>query len=224
MNPRTDISLTMSVKDLIRDKTLLQLQETVRGRKDLEKIFINCSKMISDLDKKTESSLSLAVAIKYHREIFDYDLIIDCILEAIGPARLTEEMKQWCPFPFTDDGVAFKIYKERRFNTIAETSREVTDQELSMILGGMVKDITPSGDYSEVTQGNTTYYFTPMQANAVRYMHERHRKGKAIIYQQDILVHVKSGSEYLKDLFKDNSAWRTLIVKAKNNYYKLDIV
>ena len=75
---------------------------------------------------------------QYHREIFDYDLIIDCILEAIGPARLTEEMKQWCPFPFTDDGVAFKIYKERRFNTIAETSREVTDQELSMILGGMV--------------------------------------------------------------------------------------
>ena len=224
MNLRTAISPTISVKDLIRDKTLLQLQETVRGRKDLEKIFINCSKMISDLNKKAESLPSLAVAIKYHREIFDYDLIIDCILEAIGPARLTEEMKQWCPFPFTDDGVAFKIYKEQRFNTIAETSREVTDQELSMILAGMVKDITPSGDYSEVTQGKTTYYFSPMQANAVRYMHERHRKGKGIIYQQDILAHVKSESGRLKDLFKDNSAWRTLIVRAKNNYYKLDIV
>ena len=224
MNLRTAISPTISVKDLIRDKTLLQLQETVRGRKDLEKIFINCSKMISDLNKKAESLPSLAVAIKYHREIFDYDLIIDCILEAIGPARLTEEMKQWCPFPFTDDGVAFKIYKERRYHSLTGVSREVKDQELSMILGGMVKDITHSEDYSEVTQGNTTYYFAPMQANAVRYMHERHRKGKAIIYQQDILVHVKSGSEYLKDLFKDNSAWRTLIVKAKNNYYKLDIV
>ena len=223
MNLRTAISPTISVKDLIRDKTLLQLQETVRGRKDLEKIFINCSKMISHLNKKVESLLSLAVAIKYHREILDYDLIIDCILEAIGPARLTEEMKQWCPFPFTDDGVAFKIYKAQRFNTIAETSREVTDQELSMILGGMVKDITPSGDYSEVTQGNTTYYFAPMQANAVRYMYERHLKGDSIIYQQEILGHVQSRSEYLKDLFKDNSAWRTLIVKAKNNYYKLDI-
>jgi hypothetical protein len=132
-------------------------------------------------------------------------------------------MKQWCPFPFTDDGVAFKIYKAQRFNTIAETSREVTDQELSMILGGMVKDITPSGDYSEVTQGNTTYYFAPMQANAVRYMYERHLKGDSIIYQQEILGHVQSRSEYLKDLFKDHPAWRTLIVRAKNNYYKLDI-
>ena len=214
----------MSVKDLIRDKSLLQLQGAVRVRKDLEKIFTDCSKMISDLDKNTESSLSLAVALKYHREIFDYDLIIDCILEAIGPARLTQEMKQWCPFPFTDDGVAFKIYKERRFNTIAETSREVTDQELSMILAGMVKDITHSDDYSEVTQGNTTYYFTSMQASAVRYMHERHRKGKAIIYQHDILAHVKSESSRLREIFKDDPAWGTLIVRAKNNYYKLDIV
>ena len=173
MNLRTAISPTMSIKDLIRDKSLLQLQEVVRRRKDLEKIFINCSKMISHLNKKAESLPSLAVAIKYHREIFDYDLIIDCILEAIQPTNFTEEMKKWCPFPFTDDGVAFKIYKERRFNTIAETSREVTDQELSMILGGMVKDITHSQDYSEVTQGNSKYYFAPMQANAVRYMYER---------------------------------------------------
>ena len=139
MNPRTDISTTMSVKDLIRDKSLLQLQEAVRRRKDLEKIFINCSKMISHLNKKAESPPSLAVAIKYHREILDYDLIIDCILEAIGPARLTEEMKQWYPFPFTDDGVAFKIYKERRYHPLTGVSREVKDQELSMILGGMVK-------------------------------------------------------------------------------------
>jgi hypothetical protein len=179
--------------------------------------------MISDLNKKAESLPSLAVAIKYHREIFDYDLIIDCILEAIGPARLTEEMKQWCPFPFTDDGVAFKIYKERRYHSLTGVSREVTDQELSMILGGMVKDITHSEDYSEVTQGNTTYYFAPMQANAVRYMYERHLKGDSIIYQQEILGHVQSRSEYLKDLFKDHPAWRTLIVRAKNNYYKLDI-
>ena len=223
MNPRTDISATISVKDLIRDKTLLQLQETVRGRKDLEKIFINCSKMISDLNKKAESLPSLAVAIKYHREIFDYDLIIDCILEAIGPARLTEEMKQWCPFPFTDDGVAFKIYKERRYHSLTGVSREVKDQELSMILGGMVKDITHSEDYSEVTQGNTTYYFTSMQASAVRYMHERHKNGDGIIPQQDILDNIKGNYTYLKDLFKKNQAWKTLIVRAKNNYYKLDI-
>jgi len=223
MNPRTDNSPTMSIKDLIRDRSLLQLQEEVRKRKDLEKIFINCSKMISDLNKKTESSLSLAVAIKYHREILDYDLIIDCLLEAIQPTNFTEKMKQWCPFPFTDDGIAFKIYKEWRYHPATGVSREVTDQELSMILSGMVKDITPSEDYSEVTQGNTPYYFAPMQANAVRYMHERHRKGGAIIYQQDILVHVKSGSEYLKDLFKDHPAWGTLIVRAKNTYYKLDI-
>ena len=73
----------MSVKDLIRDKSLLQLQEAVRVRKDLENIFIDCSKMISSLNKKAESLPSLADAIKYHRDILDYDLIIDCILEAI---------------------------------------------------------------------------------------------------------------------------------------------
>ena len=112
MNPRTDNSPTISIKDLIRDRSLLQLQEEVRKRKDLENIFINCSKMISDLNKKTDPSLSLAVAIKYHREILDYDLIIDCILEAIQPTNFTEKMKQWSPFPFTDDGVAFKTYKE----------------------------------------------------------------------------------------------------------------
>ena len=213
----------MSVKDLIRDKSLLQLQEAVRVRKDLEKIFINCSKMISDLNKKTESSLSLAVAIKYHREILDYDLIIDCLLEAISPARLTEEMKQWCPFPFTDDGVAFKIYKERRYHSLTTVSREVTDQEISMILGGMVKDITHSRDYSEVKQGKSTYHFTLMQASAVRYMHERHKNGDGIISQQDILDNIKGNYTYLKDLFKRNPAWKTLIVIAKNNYYKLDI-
>jgi len=62
-----------------------------------------------------------------------------------------------------------------------------------------------------------------MQANAVRYMHERHKKGDAIIYQQEILDHVQSGSAYLKYLFKNDPAWGTLIVRAKNNYYKLDI-
>ena len=213
----------MSVKDLIRDKSLLQLQEEVRGRKDLEKIFINCSKMISHLNKKAESLPSLAVAVKYHREIMDYDIIIDCVLEAIQPTNFTEEMKKWCPFPFTDDGVAFKIYKERRYHSLTTVSREVTDQEISMILGGMVKDITHSRDYSEVKQGKSTYYFTSMQASAVRYMHERHKNGDGIISQQDILDNIKGNYTYLKDLFKKNSAWKTLIVKAKNNYYKLDI-
>lgn len=213
----------MSVKDLIRDKSLLQLQEAVRRRKDLEKIFIDCSKMISRLNKKTESLPSLAVAVKYHREIMDYDIIIDCVLEAIQPPNFTEEMKKWCPFPFTDDGVAFKIYKERRYHSLTTVSREVTDQEISMILGGMVKDITHSRDYSEVKQAKSTYYFTPMQASAVRYMHERHKNGDGIISQQDILDNIKGNYTYLKDLFKKNSAWKTLIVIAKNNYYKLDI-
>ena len=213
----------VNIKDLIRDKSLLQLQEAVRRRKDLEKIFINCSKMISHLNKKAESLPSLAVAVKYHREIMDYDIIIDCVLEAIKPTNFTEEMKKWCPFPFTDDGVAFKIYKERRFHSLTTVSREVTDQELSMILAGMVKDITPSGDYSEVKQGKSTYYFTPMQASAVRYMHERHKNGDGIIYQQEILDYVKCESSYLKNLFKDSTAWGTLIIRTKNNYYKLDI-
>ena len=153
----------------------------------------------------------------------DYDIIIDCVLEAIQPTDLTEEMKKWCPFPFTDDGLAFKIYKERRFHSHTGVSREVTDQELSMILGGMVKDITPSRDYSEVKQGKSTYHFTPMQASAIRYMHERHKNGDGIIPQQDILDNIKGNYTYLKDLFKKNPAWKTLIVIAKNNYYKLDI-
>lgn len=85
------------------------------------------------------------------------------------------------------------------------------------------KGIIHSKDYSEVTQWDTTYHFSPMQASVVRYMHERHINGDAIIDQQKILQHVQSKSAYLKDIFKDNSAWKTLIIKAKNTYYKLDI-
>ena len=85
------------------------------------------------------------------------------------------------------------------------------------------KGIIHSKDYTEVTQWDTTYHFSPMQASAIRYMHERHKNGDAIIAQQDILENVKSESAYLKDIFKDNSAWKTLILRAKNTYYKLDI-
>ena len=42
-------------------------------------------------------------------------------------------------------------------------------------------------------------------------------------YETLYIVHPTLESGRLKDLFKDHPAWGTLIVKAKNNYYKLDI-
>ncbi len=75
-------------------------------------------------------------------------------------------------------------------------------------------------NYSKCEHNGTLYQFTPMQANAIRFMHQA---GIKAIDQKDILNHIKSTQPYLRKVFQKHKAWGKLIKKVQNNIYTLDI-
>tara|TARA_A100001015_G_C15000404_1_gene718202 strand:+ start:97 stop:753 length:657 start_codon:yes stop_codon:yes gene_type:complete len=211
------------ISDIIRKKTLEELQETMERMKNLDKIFTNCQIAIKRILRQLKNDTSLAVATKHHREIMDFELICDCILDAIGSLNLPEEMKNWKPFPYDINSTIFRVYKEWRFNPISGISQQVTDKQIGILFSSRKKDIEPNSDFSKIKHEGHKYHFTPMQASAVRYMHERQIKGDSSFYQSDVIESIGSSSSYLKDVFKKHEAWNKLIIRVKNNYYKLNI-
>lgn len=209
----------------IKGNTLTQLIEEISNRPSDKHIllFRNCGVLMKQLISKVEECSSLSSAIKFHRQILDYEIIRDCILECIDPLKYSQEMLDWQPFPFDDDSAVYLMYKQLRFKKFDGESLRVSDNTIRSILRYRTKIMYPSEDYSEVNWNGNIFYFTLMQASAIRYMHELHEEGKKMIFQGDIIQHIESSTEFLKDIFKNHSAWKTLITKEKNSYYRLDI-
>jgi len=209
----------------IKGNTLTGLIEKVekRSANNLIKNFRNCEIEIKRLITKVDECNSLSNAIKFHRQILDFELIRDCILESFDPLEYSQEMLDWQPFPFDDDSAVYLMYKQLRFKYFDGESLRVSDDAIRNILRDRTKIMYPSEDYSEVIWNRNIFYFTPMQASAVRFMNGLHEEGKKMIFQGDIMQHIESSTEFLKDIFKNHNAWKTLIIKEKNSYYRLDI-
>ncbi len=80
-----------------------------------------------------------------------------------------------------------------------------------------------NADYTECEHNGTKYQFTLMQANAVKFMHEKYQTGVNRLEQKEILDHIKSSQLYLSQVFQKHKAWGKLIIKVQNNIYMLDI-
>lgn len=72
-----------------------------------------------------------------------------------------------------------------------------------------------SNDFRSAHWYGTDYTFTPMQAAAVKILWEAWGNGTPEMGQEYILVNIDSDSKHLKDIFKGNSAWKTIIVAGR---------
>ena len=81
----------------------------------------------------------------------------------------------------------------------------------------------PSTDYRSVTFGGQSIHNTPLQAAAVRLLHEAHLNGTPELSGAHILETIESGSRSLSVLFKRSRAWNTLVIPgATCGSYKLN--
>ena len=79
-----------------------------------------------------------------------------------------------------------------------------------------------AADYSSVTWAGDVFHFTPLQAAAVRTLHEAQRAGVPELRGATILEEIESGSRSLSDLFKNAPAWGRLVLRgSKRGSYRL---
>ena len=77
-------------------------------------------------------------------------------------------------------------------------------------------------DYSSAAWAGDVFHFTPLQAAAVRLLHEAQRAGVPELRGATILEEIESRSRSLSDLFKNAPAWGRLVRKgSKRGSYRL---
>jgi 5-methylcytosine-specific restriction endonuclease McrA len=79
--------------------------------------------------------------------------------------------------------------------------------------GPTLQDPSHASDFSWVKWGGVLYKFTPMQAQAIGLLWLAWERGEPAVRHDTILVEIDSKSPRLRDLFKRNAAWGTLIIK-----------
>ncbi len=132
----------IKIKKLIEGKTLKELGEyfETKTKSDLEQVYNNIRKLIDKQYSKSLKVLSVVNMAKYHREIFDYEILCDCIIDVIGPINQTESMMKWDPLPFNDEGTRYRLYRNYRFNKITGISQDVSDDIIIELLKNYTED------------------------------------------------------------------------------------
>jgi len=83
--------------------------------------------------------------------------------------------------------------------------------------------LSHSPDYRSVTRRGTIYGFSPLQADALRILFEALNAGAPEVGQAYILEQIGSTQKHLKDVFKHDPAWGTLIVRGqRRGTFRLD--
>lgn len=72
--------------------------------------------------------------------------------------------------------------------------------------------IKHSIDFRSLSVNGQVYSFTPTQAAIVRLLVEAHENGTPDVSGDTLLEHCNSTSSQIKDVFRNNDAWGTLIV------------
>ena len=128
----------IKIKKLIEGKTLKELGEyfETKTKSDLEQVYDNIRTLINKQFAKSLKVSSVVNMAKYRREIFDFEIICDCIIEAIGPMYQTESMKKWDPYPFKNEGKKLAAYIKKRYHPVSDHAREVPDKFIKDLLKG----------------------------------------------------------------------------------------
>jgi hypothetical protein len=116
--------------------------------------------------------------------------------------------------------------------------QEATDAESQLARSGLAADLpgvspgrgptlqdpSHASDFSWVKWGGALFKFPPMQAQAIRLLWLAWERGEPAVRHDTILVEIDSESPRLRDLFKRNDAWGTLIIKASvKGTYRLNV-
>ena len=77
-------------------------------------------------------------------------------------------------------------------------------------------------DYTTVTWCGEEYHLTPLQAKAVRVLHQWQRQGLRELRGSAIVKEIDAYTRSLSDLFKGSPAWKTLVLPgSKRGSYRL---
>ena len=77
-------------------------------------------------------------------------------------------------------------------------------------------------DYTTVTWRGQEFHLTPLQAKAVRVLHQWQRQGFRELRGSAILAEIDAYTRSLSDLFKGSPAWKTLVLPgSKRGSYRL---
>ena len=96
----------IKIKNLIEGKTLKKIGEyfETKTKSNLEQVFDNIRTLINKQCAKSFKVSSVINMVKYHRDIFDFEIICESVIDAIGPRYQNKRMRKWNPFPFNDKG------------------------------------------------------------------------------------------------------------------------
>ena len=123
---------------------------------------------------------------------------------------------------------AYKLAKanndmQKGIDALKEIMQPLTDISTAKKLMNSKEEFNPHGDYSFIYFKGRKHKLTPMQANAIRYMDEQHKKGKEEIWDKNILDHIGTKQFTMSAIFHKTKIMNNLISKVCNNYYKLNI-
>ena len=76
--------------------------------------------------------------------------------------------------------------------------------------------------YESVRLGGTAFTLTPPQAQVVRNLHRAHRAGIAALRTHDALNGVDTNATRVSEVFRNSSAWESLVVSEKRGHYRLN--
>jgi len=89
-------------------------------------------------------------------------------------------------------------------------------------------DFFHSPDYASVTWKGNQYTFSPLQAAAIKYLHEAYQNGTPDCNQASLLVEIGSNSNQVWHVFKDKKqgqkAWNDgLIISTRKGIFRINL-
>ena len=78
-------------------------------------------------------------------------------------------------------------------------------------------------DYSHVSVGDVSFVFGPLQAAAIRKLHAAYKTGESWVFGKTILRDINSNSTNIRELFRSNLNWESLVQSDRRGKYRLKL-
>ena len=135
------------------------------------------------------------------RLLWDYEIHKDACIESVPIIRQTDSMKSWVPYPMTDKGASYMVYKKARFNSPGSLGIYVSDELVSQLSSN--DPIKPMRkDNKGIKRTNANKGGRPTDAKIKRKIDKLRTKYYDLRENQGL-----SRSDSLKKLKKEFPAW-----------------
>ncbi len=106
-------------------------------------------------------------------------------------AKKTDKQSRLDHLSEKHSAIASVLKAQKKWNDkVEEIVTPLREQKELTELINSKSEFNPHGDYSIIYHNGIKHKLTPMQANAIRYMHNEHKKGKEEIWDKNILDYI----------------------------------